>query len=222
VATTVTLGAPGLYVLRLTASDGELSASDEAQVTLVLSNAPPIVSAGPDQAVFLPATQAALPGTASDDGVPGVLTTAWTVVSGPPGVVFANAASPATTATFPGAGVYVLRLTGTDGELTASDEATIMVAQAPDIVVERVDASGAAVDGQTMAVSGPVVVNLRNGSTTATGPFAVTFFEDRNRDGAYQPGTDELLATAEHPGLPGGASATLTAEWISGSYVSAS
>ncbi|HET9315695.1 MAG TPA: FG-GAP-like repeat-containing protein, partial [Vicinamibacteria bacterium] len=210
-ATTVTLSAPGAYVLRLTASDGALSASDDVTVTLVLANAPPIVSAGPDQFVFLPNVQASLPGIATDDGLPQPLVSTWSVESGPPGVVFANASSPVTTATFPGAGVYVVRLLATDGEEDVFDEATITVAPAPDIVVDRVDAAGASVDGQTLAVSGSVDVMLRNASTTATGPFSVTLFEDRNQDGAYQPGNDELLGVAEHPGLAGGATATLTA-----------
>ena len=47
------------------------------------TNIAPVVDAGPDQTITLPAT-AALDGTVSDDGLPaGTLTTTWTQVSGP-------------------------------------------------------------------------------------------------------------------------------------------
>ncbi len=55
-ATTATFGAPGSYVLRLTADDGVLLAADEVAVTVSPApvNVAPTVSAGPDLAVTLP------------------------------------------------------------------------------------------------------------------------------------------------------------------------
>ena len=116
-------------MLRLTANDGALSASDE--LTVIVSpvgtvNVPPVVSAGANQTITLPAA-ATLAGTASDDGLPnppGLLTTTWSLVSGPvSGVFFANPALPATTATFSAPGTYVLRLTASDG--AASQSSTV-------------------------------------------------------------------------------------------------
>jgi VCBS repeat-containing protein len=131
--TTVDFMAPGTYVLQLTASDGELSASDD--VTIVVGgviNEPPVVEAGGDQTIFLPANVAALSGTATDDGVPeGSLTTVWSKVSGPGSVAFANAAASATTATFSMHGTYVLRLSATDGVLGGNDTLTITVSPDP-------------------------------------------------------------------------------------------
>jgi hypothetical protein len=72
-----------------------------------------------------------LDGTVSDDGLPrppGALRTLWTVVSGSGTVTFADATAVDTTVIFSAAGTYVLRLTAQDGELSASDEITIVCA----------------------------------------------------------------------------------------------
>jgi nitrogen fixation protein FixH len=134
-ATTVTFSAAGVYVLRLTASDGALSSFDETTVTVAPANQAPVVNAGPDLSVTLPAS-ATLSGTVTDDGLPTppALTIAWTMTSGPGTVAFANPAAAATTATFSTAGVYILRLTASDGALSAFDEVQVTVAvvnQAP-------------------------------------------------------------------------------------------
>ena len=56
-ATTATFSSAGTYVLMLSASDGEFAASDAAtiQVNPGTVNLPPIVNAGPDQTITLPA-----------------------------------------------------------------------------------------------------------------------------------------------------------------------
>jgi hypothetical protein len=128
-ATTAAFSAAGSYVLRLTASDSALTASDDLAVVVLPMNQPPVVNAGPDQTITLPAA-ASLSGTATDDGLPnppGVLTTTWSVVSGPGTVTFGNASAKATTATFSAAGSYVLRLTASDSALAASDDLAVTV-----------------------------------------------------------------------------------------------
>lgn len=127
-STTATFTEPGTYVLRLTASDHELSAYDEVTITVQASgdNAQPTVNAGPDQTIQFPAS-ATLNGTASDDGIPGPLTVTWSRFSGPGVVTFANRNALQTTASFSEPGTYVLRLTADDGELTAHDDVTIVV-----------------------------------------------------------------------------------------------
>ena len=93
------------------------------------ANAAPVVSAGPDQSIVFPAT-ATLTGSVSDDGrpnPPGTTTKQWTQVAGPPGVTFGSPGSTTTTATFPAAGVYTLRLTANDSALTSSDDVVITV-----------------------------------------------------------------------------------------------
>jgi len=92
-------------------------------------NLPPSVGAGQDQDVFLPAS-GSLDGTVSDDGQPNppaAVTTSWSLVSGPGTVTFGDANAVDTTASFSVDGSYVLRLTASDGEFTASDEVTVTV-----------------------------------------------------------------------------------------------
>jgi hypothetical protein len=85
----------------------------------------PVVSAGADASVVLPAV-GNLVGTVSDDE--GGVTQLWTKISGPGTVTFGTASAVTTTATFSVAGVYVLRLTATDTDTqTAYDEVTITV-----------------------------------------------------------------------------------------------
>jgi hypothetical protein len=55
------------------------------------------------------------------------VTTTWSKVSGPGSVTFANAKAKSTTASFLLSGSYVLRLTASDGALTATDDIAITV-----------------------------------------------------------------------------------------------
>ena len=111
---------------------------------LASGNDPPTVSAGPDQSITLP-SDATLDGTASDDGVPSppALATTWTQFSGPGTVTFADASAEDTNASFSTAGVYVLRLTADDGELSSFDDVMITVQSAGggNVVDVRVSAS---------------------------------------------------------------------------------
>lgn len=138
-ATSVTFAAPGVYVLRLSATDSEFSSSDDVTVSVSQFNQAPIVNAGPDQLITLP-TCATLSGTATDDGLPtdSTLTYRWIKVSGPGMVNFANASSLATSVCFSVAGAYVLRLTASDSGLAASDNITITVNTAPHITSQPI------------------------------------------------------------------------------------
>ena len=134
--TTARFTATGTYVLRLTASDGAVSASDDVTVAVTANqpaNQAPTVSAGSDQTITLPSS-ATLDGTVSDDGrpnPPGVVTTAWSRFSGPGTVTFGDASSVDTTASFSAAGTYVLRISANDGELTRTDDVTVNVQPQP-------------------------------------------------------------------------------------------
>ncbi|HLK93574.1 MAG TPA: hypothetical protein VKZ18_27025 [Polyangia bacterium] len=163
-ATTATFSAAGSYDLRLTASDGALSASDDLIVTVSSPNAPPTVNAGPDQTIELPAA-ANLAGSASDDGLPnppGKLTTTWSFVSGPGTVTFGNSAALATTATFSVAGTYDLRLTASDGALSTSDDLIVTVQPVNQAPVVNPGAN------ETLNVDFPAVVAL-SGTVTDDG-----------------------------------------------------
>ena len=124
----------GVYVLRLTADDGEQSAIDDVVVTVhPPPNQAPLVEAGPDQAITLP-NPALLDGSVSDDGLPdppGLVTTTWSVLGGPGEVSFEDANLIDTTVSFSLDGIYVLSLDADDGELTASDTVTVTVHPVP-------------------------------------------------------------------------------------------
>ena len=129
--TTATFGADGVYVLRLTVSDGAVTVSDDVTVTVnpAPANRAPVVNAGADMSITLPSS-AALKGTATDDGLPSppaTVTTTWTKLSGPGSVTFASPNALNTSATFSAAGSYVLRLTATDGALSSQDDVTVTV-----------------------------------------------------------------------------------------------
>ena len=128
--TTATFLEAGVYVLSLTADDGDLTTSDDVAVTVnqaAQTNQTPVVDAGPNMTIDL-STAAILDGAVSDDGLPsGQLSVHWSKSSGPGSVSFANAGAVDTTATFSVAGSYVLRLTADDGDLAASHDVTITV-----------------------------------------------------------------------------------------------
>jgi hypothetical protein len=131
----VTFPSAGTYALRLTASDGALSASDD--VTMTVSPAPspvnqaPQVNAGPDVTIQLPTAVTTLSGAVTDDGMPGpALSYQWRRVTGPATVTLQAANAVSTQATFSAAGTYVLRLTANDGGLSASDDVTVTVTAA--------------------------------------------------------------------------------------------
>jgi hypothetical protein len=105
----------------------DVSITQQAPV-VAPTNQLPVANAGPDQAVTLP-NVATLSGSVTDDGLPAATTSAaWSVVSGPGTVTFATPGQASTTATFTAAGTYVLRLTGSDGALSATDDVTVTVA----------------------------------------------------------------------------------------------
>lgn len=103
-----------------------------AYQSLLPANQPPLVNAGPDQTITLPAA-ATLSGTVTDDGLPAppALAVSWSQVSGPGAVAFLDPNAVATTANFPTDGVYTLRLTAHDGALASSDDVVITANPAP-------------------------------------------------------------------------------------------
>lgn len=90
-------------------------------------NASPSVDAGADVSKPWSALPVALNGVIADDDLPngaGTVSAHWSQLTGACGVTFAADAA-ATTATFPGPGIYELRLTGDDGWEVAHDEVVV-------------------------------------------------------------------------------------------------
>jgi hypothetical protein len=128
---------PGVYILSYTASDGELSASDDVKVTVLAApavNQAPVVNAGSDMKITLPAT-ATLNATVQHDGIPGPTTTgSWTQVS-PTNLMatFDNKSSLSPKVNFSAAGTYVFRYTASDSALVTSDDVQVKVLAAPPV-----------------------------------------------------------------------------------------
>jgi len=120
-----------VYVLQLLASDTALSSASTVQVTVNPVNQAPVVNAGINQNITLPAN-ASLNGTVTDDGYPcGVTNNAWSMLSGPGTVTFGNSNLLATTASFSTNGTYVLQLWGSDTALSTTSTNVITVNPAP-------------------------------------------------------------------------------------------
>jgi len=128
-STSATFSEFGTYIMRLTANDGLNSGYDEVTVRyfeIMPENQAPDVNAGNDEQIF--EQMITLNGLVTDDGLPyppGVVTTEWTQQSGPQTVYFENPNTLNTSVMFFESGVYVLRLTANDGDLSSYDEVTI-------------------------------------------------------------------------------------------------
>jgi hypothetical protein len=200
--TQASFSAAGVYILRLTASDGALSGTDSVRIFVQLGNQAPVVDAGLNQTITLPAG-AALNGTVTDDGLPAppALVTTWSLDSGPAPVTFQDASAVDTQVSFTIEGTYFLRLTASDGVLTTSDTMRITVLPVPN-AAPVVDAGpdqtkrlpwGAALDGTVTDDGKPAPPALVTTWSLGSGPAPVTF-QDANAvdtqvsftiDGAY-------------------------------------
>ena len=212
VDTSASFSTNGVYMLRLTADDSQLTANDKVTITVnsqPSTNQQPTADTGPNQAIILPNT-ASLDGTVTDDGLPAPpnLTTLWSVVSGPGVVTFDDAGAVDTTASFSTDGVYVLRLTADDGAKSDYDEVTITVWPAvnqpptvlagdnqsitlPDFVV---------LDGTVTDDDLPFPTNLIKTWSKISGPGSVNFVDANAVDTTASfslPGAYELLLEAE-------------------------
>jgi hypothetical protein len=94
-------------------------------------NQAPVISAGADIELPFPNHSTTLNGEVSDDGLPyGSTLSSWTKVEGPGDVDFSDSTSSSTTASFSEIGIYTLKLSADDGEL--SSEYSIQVTVLPE------------------------------------------------------------------------------------------
>src|SRR5262249_5100968 len=147
-------GSTYYYVVTAVSTTGvESGYSNQVQATVpvIVTNQPPVVSAGPAQTITLPAT-ATLTATATDDGLPyGVLTYSWSVVSGT-GVTLSSPTASSTHASFSGAGTDTLRVSVSDGQLSASADVMVTVLSAPSLNL-WVSKSGTLLGGTTTSIN---------------------------------------------------------------------
>jgi len=187
--TNATFSAAGTYVLQLTANDTQLSSSSQATVVVKPApvNQPPVVSAGPNQAIILPVSTVTLSGTATDDGLPnGTLIVGWSEISGPTSVTFSSPNAAVTQARFTAPGAYVLQLSASDSQYTTTSQVTVYVYASGSNGKNEPPYVSAGPD-QTIVLPAPVLLNgvavddgLPNGTlvtswSVVSGPGTVTF-----------------------------------------------
>ena len=133
----------------------------EVSLTILNENTAPTVSAGDDQEIQLPTNSVSLSGNVSDDGLPqppGAVSLLWSKVSGIGDVTFSAASEVNTTATFSGAGVYILRLFADDGGLSVYDDVTVLVVEANQAPIASNDSYDAKQD-EILTVDKPGVLS---------------------------------------------------------------
>ena len=168
---TFTPDVAGNYVVQLVVNDG---ASDSApDIVNITTQLPPVADAGPDQAVTVGDT-VNLNGINSmdPDGIPGLLTYSWSLVSQPAGSAAVLSDPTAVNPTFPAdvAGDYVAELVVSDGNLDSDPDTVIITASAagniPPVAVD---------DVATTVRNVPVTIDV--------------VFNDTDADGNIEPAT---------------------------------
>ena len=169
---TFTADLPGEYTLELTIKDGITTSTSTVVVTATGagSNAAPVANAGTGQRV-LTGTFVTLDGSASSDANPGdLLTFSWAFQSVPTGSSAVLSSAVAVRPTFIAdlEGVYVVKLTVSDGKLTS--DATVTVTASGDVL----NVPPVANAGSAQSVTRGSVVTL-NGSGTDAGGLPLTY-----------------------------------------------
>ncbi len=197
VSTSASFSMPGEYVLRLTATDGELTASADVTVRAQVVNQAPVVFAGDNRVLEHPERTLTLTGSVTDDGLPAgrAVTVAWSLVAGAGVVSFGSPDQLVTTATFSYPGSYLLRLTASDTEKTASS----------DVVVNVGAASG---PQPAVAITAPVDGTSVTGPITISGTVSIGEWKVEYRLGADDVAPQEWTVLATGSGPTQGALAT--------------
>ncbi|MEO7799737.1 MAG: Ig-like domain-containing protein, partial [Opitutaceae bacterium] len=199
--------APGIYTFRLSASDSATSASDDMVVTV---NTAPTVSAGENQTILNLAEGAMLSGTVTDDNVPfGPPTILWSTVAGPGQVDFASPNAAQTQASFSVGGVYILRLSVTDGWIALSDTVEVRIGVTGSVAIPPGLAAWWPANGELHEI-------VHGNHDPEFLPNGVSYGEGKVAQGFLFNGTDHYGRTPAHGDLDIGAStAGMTIEfWL--------
>ncbi len=193
----------GTYRFRLTVTDNSgLSGYDDMSVTVLPAANAPVVNAGPDKNVALPASSVSLSGTGSDPRN-AIYAYLWTQLSGPSNATRSGESSLNFTASNLIAGTYVFRLR------VYSDSGGVTLAGADDVTVTVSAAAGVptADAGADKAITLPVNSVTLNGSGSDPG-------------GAINAHAWTQVSGPSAAALSGNASPDLTASnLVAGSYV---
>ncbi len=184
---TITPDVLGVYIFRLTLSDGDLSGEDTVMLTVY--NNSPVANAGEDQnSVYLGST-AQLNGSASYDPESQPLNFVWTITSAPPGstAVLSNRyiMNPALTPDMKG--TYIIQLVVDDGvEYSTTDQVSITVPnRAPNVwagndqniykgVTASLSGSASDADGDSLSCLWSVISSPPGSTVAISNPASLT------------------------------------------------
>lgn len=124
--TDMAFGALGTYTLKLQAADSGTSASKQVTVVYKDNSQPAALQTPVSQTVAIEAG-ATLKATASDDGLPGMLSLIWSKVFGPGTVTFSDPDLLTTKAAFSMTGTYTIKFRAQDSLLYGASNATVIV-----------------------------------------------------------------------------------------------
>jgi hypothetical protein len=197
----------GTYVLQVAADDGDLTSVDELIVVVTgEANQAPVVNAGVDKTVVLPAS-VSLVGAATDDGMPApTLFPTWSKVSGPGDVIFTAGGQLSTQAYFTAKGVYTLRLTVSDADLSSFDDLVVTATGNADKVNPTLALTSPT--NNSNVISGDVTITA-TATDAGSGISRVTFFIDDVQISADL--TSPYSAVWNNAGLPLGSVHTIKA-----------
>jgi Calx-beta domain/PKD domain len=121
-----------VVIAQLSTGNYDVGGSGYASVAIVDNDIPPTVfisSPGAQGVVVAPGNGLRLTATMNDDGLPQAAMATWSQVTGPGPVVFspASGASGETSAVFPLAGTYLLKVTASDSQFSAVDQISVTV-----------------------------------------------------------------------------------------------
>jgi regulation of enolase protein 1 (concanavalin A-like superfamily) len=111
----------------------DIGASSFDAVTIQDNDYPPVVyitSPGGNAPLVASGHGVIVGASVTDDGLPQPLTMNWTQASGPGTATFGTPTLSSTPVTFSADGVYVLKITATDGQFTVSDQVTVIMGSA--------------------------------------------------------------------------------------------
>lgn len=146
----------GNYQFNLIVSDGKVSSTaSSVAITIVKQNNPPVANAGSDMHAYV-GDDVVLDASASYDPDADPITYSWTQVSGASVEIFnANTATPFFTPTT--SGVFELKVTVSDGQVSATDNVIVTVDnhnQVPVAVITGSSSNIVAVAGSTVTLDG--------------------------------------------------------------------
>ncbi len=121
-----------VVLLQIAAGGYDIGGAGYASVNLIDNDIPPAVfidSPGAQGVVISPANGVNFSAVMADDGLPGVTTGTWSLVSGPGTATFTPVSSTTgkTSATFSAPGTYVVRVTASDTQFTATDQISVNI-----------------------------------------------------------------------------------------------